>query len=57
MRNASRAFRFLTRNSSSTRHYFLVFQTLSEMSNTRIRVSYAELMSLLGIFKGTIDMN
>ena len=57
MRNASRAFRFLTRNSSSTRHYFLVFQTLSEMSNTRIRVRYAELMSLLGIFKGTIDVN
>ena len=57
MQNASRAFGFLTRNSSCTCHWFLVFQRPSEMSKKGIRVRYAESMTLLSIFKGTVDIN
>ena len=35
----------------------LVFETLSEMIIKGIRVRYAELITLLSIFKGTGDMN
>ena len=45
MGNSSRAFGFITRNSSRTRHWFL-------MSKKGIRVGYPELMTLLSIFKG-----
>ena len=54
MQNASRAFGFLTGNLSWTHHYFLVFQTPSEMSKKGIRVRYTELMTLLSIFKVTV---
>ena len=57
MRNETRAFGFFTRNSSLTRQYILDFQTPSEMSKNGIRVRYAELMTLLSIFKGTVDIN
>ena len=53
MRNASRAFGFLTRNPTSAHPN----QTPSEMSKKGIRVRYAELMTLLSIFKGTVDVN
>ena len=35
----------------------LVFQILSEMGIKKIRVRYAELMALLSLYKGTVDMN
>ena len=57
MPNASPAFGFLTRNSSWTRHYVLVFHTPSEMSKKGIRVTYTELITLLSIFKVTVDMD
>ena len=57
MRNASLAFGFLTQNSSLTCQCFLVFQTPSEMSKKGIRVRYAELMTLLSVFKGTDNMD
>ena len=57
MQNASRAFGFLTGYSSWAHHWFLVFQTPSEMSKKGIRVRYTELMTLLSIFKVTVHMN
>ena len=57
MRNASRAFGFLTRNSSWTRRYILVFQTYSVIIKKGKRVRYAGRISLLSIFKDTADMN
>ena len=53
MGNSSRAFGFLTRNSSRTRQYFLVFQTPSEMRINGIRMRYAGFLALLSIFKCT----
>ena len=35
----------------------LVFKTPSEMSKKGLRVRHAELMTLLNIFKGTVDIN
>ena len=57
MWNASGAFGYLTRSSSRTGHWFLVFQTLSEMDKKGIRVRYTELTTLLSIFKVTVDMD
>ena len=57
MGNSSGAFGFLTRNSSRTRHWFLIFRRPSEMSKKGIRVGYPELMTLLSIFKGAVHMN
>ena len=57
MPNASPAFGFLTRNSSWTHHYLLVFDTPLEMSKKGIRVRYTELITLLSIFKVTVDMD
>ena len=57
MQNASRAFGFLTGYSSWAHHWFLVFQTPSEMSKKGIRVRYTELMTLLSIFKVTVHIN
>ena len=37
--------------------FSLVFQTPSEMTIKGIRVTYAELMNLLSMFKGTVGMN
>ena len=56
MPNSSLVFGFLTQNPSSTRHKHLAFQTPSETSIIGIRVRYPELMKLLSIFKGTVDM-
>ena len=47
MRNASPAFRLL----------ILVFHTPSEMTKKGIRARYVELMTILSISKGTLDMN
>ena len=57
MWNASGAFGYLTQSSSRTGHWFLVFQTLSEMGKKGIRVRYTELTTLLSIFKVTVDMD
>ena len=51
------AFWFLTRNLNWEYHKFLEFQTLSEMSIKEIGMIYAELMTTLRIFKGTVNMN
>ena len=50
-------FAFLTRNSTSAYHQLLVFQALSQICINKLRVRYSELMTLLSIFQGTIDMN
>ena len=50
------AFWFLTRNLNWEYHKFLEFQTLSEMSIKEIGMIYAELMTTLRIFKGTVNM-
>ena len=55
--SASLAFTFLTRNSTWVYHQLLVFQTPSEMSIKGLRVRYADLMTLVSIFKGTVNMN
>ena len=57
MRNASPVFGVLTKNSSWTRHYVLVFDTPLEMSKKEIRVRCTELITLLSIFKVTVDMD
>ena len=43
MQNVSRTFGFLTQNLSLVCHYFLVYQTPSDISVKGIRVRYAEL--------------
>ena len=57
MRNASRAFGFLTRNPTRARLYHIVFWTPSESSIKGIRVRYTGFLNLRSISKGTVDMN
>ena len=57
MRNVSPALGFLTRNSSCTRHYLLVFHIPSEMAKKGIRERYTGLLTLRSIFKDTVHMN
>ena len=57
MQNASPDFGFWTRNSSWKSHWFLVFHTPSEKSKKGMRKRYAELTTLLSVFKGTLDIS
>ena len=57
MPNASFVFGFPTRNPSLTRHYRLVFQIPSENSIKEIRVRYANILTLLSIFKSTVNID
>ena len=57
MQNASPAIEILTRNPSLAHHYFLVFQTPSEMSIKALRVRYAEFIASLSVPQVTVDMN
>ena len=50
-------FALLTRNSTSAYHYLLVFQAPSQMCIKELRVRYSELVTLLSIFQGIVDMN
>ena len=47
----------LTGSWSGALRYLLVFQTPSEISINGLRVRYAELITLLSVFKSTVDMN
>ena len=53
----SLAFEFLTQNSSLAHHWFLVFQTPSEMSIKGLRVRYARFITSLSALQVTVDIN
>ena len=55
--NASVAFGFLTRNPVWAHCQFIVFQTPWEISSKGIRMRYADFLTVLSIFKGTVNMN
>ena len=57
MPNASLSFEILTWNPSLAHHYFLVFQTPSEMSIKALRVRYAEFIASLSALQVTVDIN
>ena len=55
MWNTSLAFEILTENSSLAHHYFLVFQTPSEMNVKGLRVRYAEFITSLSALQVIVD--
>ena len=57
MLNAIVTFGFLPRNAIWIHYYFLVFQPLLGMSIKGTRVRYSDILTLLSIFKGTVNMN
>ena len=57
MWNASLAFRILTWNLSKAHLYILNFDKPTEMSTKRKRLKYTEIIILLRILNGSVDMN